>query len=84
MASTFDPAALIDATAGDSLRSVARRLGIDPALLCRPLSASQADRYATRLGLNPAEVWGAAWWGGDTTDYGFEAVRAQMAALRRP
>ena len=79
---TFDPAALIEATAGDSLRSVARRLGIDPALLCRPLSANQADRYATKLGLNPAEVWGTAWWGGDTTDYGFEAVRAKLAALR--
>lgn len=62
MVLTFDPAALIEATAGDSLRSVARRLGIDPALLCRPLSANQADRYATKLGLHPAEVWGAAWW----------------------
>jgi hypothetical protein len=58
----YDPAALIEATDSDSLRTVARRLGIDPALLCRPLSANQADRYATRLGLHPGEVWGVAWW----------------------
>jgi hypothetical protein len=58
----FDPAALVAATDLDSLRTVARRLDIDPALLCRPLSANQADRYATRLGLHPGEVWGPAWW----------------------
>lgn len=58
----FDPAALVAATEYDSLRTVARRLGIDPAVLCRPLSANQADRCATKLGLHPGEVWGAAWW----------------------
>jgi hypothetical protein len=58
----YDPAALIEAAGYDSLRSIARQLGIDPALLCRPLSANQADRYATKLGLHPGEVWGAAWW----------------------
>jgi hypothetical protein len=58
----FDPSKLVEATGYDSLRTVARRLGIDPALLCRPLSANQADRYATRLGMHPGEVWGVAWW----------------------
>jgi hypothetical protein len=58
----YDPAALIEAAGYDSLRSIARQLGIDPAVLCRPLTANQADRYATKLGLHPGEVWGVAWW----------------------
>lgn len=57
----FDPATLVEALAPLSLRAVARRLQVDPSLLCRPLSATQADRYATRLGLHPGEVWGAQW-----------------------
>lgn len=58
---SFDPEALVAALAPMSKRAVARRLGVDVALLCRPLTASQADRYATRLHLHPAEVWGADW-----------------------
>lgn len=58
----YDPSALIEAAGYDSLRSVARQLGIDAAVLCRPLSANQADRYATKLGLHPGDVWGLAWW----------------------
>ena len=61
MPATFEAAALVE-HAGGTLRGVARRLGVDPALLCRPLSVDQADRYAVRLGLHPAEVWGASWW----------------------
>lgn len=57
----FDPAPLVAAMAPMSLRAVARRLDIDPAVLCRPLSSSQADRYATRLHLHPSEVWGVRW-----------------------
>jgi hypothetical protein len=57
----LDPGPLVTA-AGGTLRSVARRLEVDPALLCRPLSVDQADRYATRLGLHPAEVWAGSWW----------------------
>jgi len=60
-AEQFDPAALVEAMAPLSLRAVARRIQVDPAMLCRPLSATQADRYATRLGLHPSEVWGATW-----------------------
>ncbi len=45
-----------------TLRQVARRLQLDPANPCRPLSAGQADRYATFLGAHPGEVWGAEWW----------------------
>lgn len=75
-APTFDPAALvaavnrvdgpvIDEVTGEripaSLRHVARRIGVDPAMLCRPLSLSQADRYCIALDLHPAEVWGAAY-----------------------
>lgn len=58
---SFDPELLVATMAPLSLRAVARRIGVDPAMLCRPLSAGQADRYATRLGLHPSEVWGADW-----------------------
>lgn len=60
-APTYDAQALI-AAVGMSLRAVARRLGVDAAVLCRPLSTNQADRFATSLGLHPGEVWGADWW----------------------
>jgi hypothetical protein len=62
MGEQFDPQALVAAMGPLSLRAVARRLQVDPAILCRPLSATQADRYATRLGLHPGEVWGAQWY----------------------
>lgn len=55
-APTYDPQRLVDA-AGCSLRTAAARLGVDPAVLCRPLSERQADRYATALDLHPSEVW---------------------------
>jgi len=58
---TFDPAPLVAAMEPMSLRAVARRLDIDPAMLCRPLTSAQADRFATRLGMHPIEVWGATW-----------------------
>jgi hypothetical protein len=60
-AEQFEPARLVEAMEPLSLRAVARRLQVDPAMLCRPLSAIQADRYATRLGLHPSEVWGVDW-----------------------
>lgn len=58
---TYSPKALIDHFADEEmgLRELARRLQVDPAMLCRPLSSTQADRYATRMGVHPAEVWGA-------------------------
>lgn len=65
MAERFDPNALVawydDRTGNATLRSVARRLQVDPAVLCRPLTANQADRYATLLGAHPGEVW-VEWW----------------------
>jgi hypothetical protein len=65
MATKLDPAPLIEAGGGGT-RRVARRLGIDPAVLCRPLSIDQADRYAIKLGLHPTDVWGqAAFWADD-------------------
>lgn len=68
----LDPKALVDAVSSldssTSLRTVAASLGIDPSLLCRPLSYGQADRYACKLGLHPAEVWGAAWWRAEAED----------------
>lgn len=64
MSEKYDPQPLIDATGGN-LRALARRLNIDPALLCRPLTANQADKYSTTIGLHPSTIWGAdAWWGG--------------------
>lgn len=60
MSETYDPAALIAAT-GDSLRGCARQLDIDPAMFYRPWSELQADRYATRLGKHPWEIW-PQWW----------------------
>lgn len=69
MAERFDPQRLVDwyddRTGNATLRSVARRLQIDPAVLCRPLSANQADRYATKLGAHPGEIW-VDWWDGST------------------
>lgn len=61
MSEHLDPESLVMAMSPMSKRAVARSLGIDPAVLCRPLTASQADRYATKLGLHPVEVWGVAW-----------------------
>ena len=61
MSEHLDPDSLITAMSPMSKRAVARSLGVDPAVLCRPLSATQADRYATKLGLHPVEVWGVAW-----------------------
>ena len=61
MAARLDPAPLVAATGGN-LRELARRLDIDPAVLCRPITAWQADRYATSLELWAPDVWGAAWW----------------------
>lgn len=64
MASTtrrWDPAPLV-ALDGGTLRDTARRLRIDPAVLCRPLTDKQADRYATLLGVHPVQVWGTRWW----------------------
>lgn len=62
----LDPSLLVEALSSSdaptSLRTVAATLGIDPSLLCRPLSYGQADKYACKLGVHPAEVWGAAWW----------------------
>jgi hypothetical protein len=58
----LDPAPLLDACAPMTLRAVARALEVDPALLCRPFSVNQADRYATRLGFHPAEVWGMSFY----------------------
>lgn len=63
-ARTWDPAALVASTSMP-LRAVARRLGVDPAILCRPLSGRQADDYACRLGTHPAVVWGTDWWEDD-------------------
>lgn len=57
---TWPPQALIDAT-GLTLRQVARRLDIDPANLCRPLTDRQADRWTTALDLRPEQVWGMQW-----------------------
>ncbi len=59
-ARTWDPDVLV-AAAGEPKRSVARRLGVDVANLCRPLTDRQADRYAIALGFLPWEVWGMQW-----------------------
>ena len=58
----YDPAVLVAAMEPMSLRQVAHRLGVDPALMCRQWSHRQADRYATALGLHAGDVWGSRWW----------------------
>jgi lambda repressor-like predicted transcriptional regulator len=60
----FDPAPLV-AAGGGELRALARRLGVDPAILCRPLSVNQADKYAIAIGVHPPEVWGPDFWSDD-------------------
>jgi len=52
------PVAPLLAATDQGVRSLARRLGIDPSLLCRPLTPHQADRYAVRCGFHPLELWG--------------------------
>ena len=65
MSRRFDPAPLV-AAGGGEVRGLARRLGVDPAVLCRPLTANQADRFAVAIGHHPIEVWGAAvYWDDD-------------------
>lgn len=62
---TFDPGPLV-AAGGGQVRPLARRLGVDPAILCRPLSVNQADKYAIAIGLHPIDVWGPdVWWNDD-------------------
>lgn len=61
MAEEFDPGRLVASMAPLSLRAVALQLHIDPAVLCRPLTVNQADRYALALGMHPSEVWGEQW-----------------------
>jgi hypothetical protein len=58
---TYSPRVLVEFFEPLSLRQVARKLNLDPAMLCRPLSSRQADRYATLLGVHPVEVWGNDW-----------------------
>lgn len=60
----LDPAPLVDAT-DMGVRPLSRRLGVDPAVLCRPISFAQADRFAVALGFHPADVWGDEWWAGE-------------------
>lgn len=55
------PAEPLVAATGLTLRGAARRLGIDPALLTRPLTTNQADKYATKLGYHPITIWGDDW-----------------------
>jgi len=64
MPRSWPAGALVEHT-GLSLRATARRLGIDPAILCRPLTDRQADSYTTRLHLRPEQVWGPDWWDDD-------------------
>ena len=62
----LDPAPLVAAGAarGRSLRQTAELLGVDPAVLCRPITIHQADRFAARLGHHATELWGyEAFWG---------------------
>lgn len=53
----FDAGPLVE-FAGSGKRDVARMLGVDPSLLCRPLTLNQVDRYCLRLGVHPVEVYG--------------------------
>lgn len=79
MSETYDPARLIAVT-GESLRSCARRLNIDPAMFYRPWNELQADRYATRLGKHPWEIW-PTWWNGNRSPLWRELAAARIAAL---
>lgn len=44
------------------MRGLARRLDVDPAVLCRPLTQWQADKYSVAIGVLPFDVWGDHWW----------------------
>jgi len=78
----LDPARLVEHMAPMSLRAVARRIGVDPAVLCRPLSEGQADRYCARLAVHPGEVWGADWYRpGKPAAVGLGEERAEREAV---
>jgi hypothetical protein len=62
---TLDPGPLVEHI-GDGVRGAARRLGVDPSLLCRPLTFAQADRFAIAVGKHPIDIWGPdVWWSND-------------------
>lgn len=72
----FDATELVEFT-GQGVRGTARRLRIDPALLYRRLTATQADRFSCRLGVHPASVFGEDWWPEpdfDDPEYGEEPL----------
>lgn len=78
----FDPCILLRRF-GPEMDTVAlaERLGTDRTAVYRWLGGGihwdpwQADRYAIRLGMHPAEVWGQQWWD--------ECERSQAIADRR-
>lgn len=76
----LDPGPLIDASGGE-LRGLARRLGIDPAVLCRPLTPWQADRYAHAIGKHPLDVWGDDWWTDPWPEPTVDTAEADTPAL---
>lgn len=64
----FDPAKLVAYLHPQPLRSIARRLELDPAMLCRRWTWMQADRYASKLNLHPSMVWWDEWWAAERED----------------
>jgi hypothetical protein len=52
----FPPGPLV-AASRQGTRELARRLGVDAAVLCRPLTMGQADRFALHIGRMPWEIW---------------------------
>lgn len=59
-------APLMAASQADSLKHLARLLGIDAAAVGRcqhkGLTWSCADAWSVRLGFHPADLWGDDWW----------------------
>jgi plasmid maintenance system antidote protein VapI len=59
----LDVQRLLDAAKARSQAELARQLDVAPANLCAyvrdGITVQMADRWAARLGLHPAEVWGS-------------------------
>jgi hypothetical protein len=49
------------AVTGTSDAELARTMNVSTRQLYRPAGCYTADRFATAMGLHPAEVWGAQW-----------------------
>lgn len=52
----------------ESVRGLARRVGVSGRGFCEPLTLNVADRCAVELGMHPAQIW-TDWWDASRQDW---------------